>query len=1356
MTAAACLLLAGSAVAETQLITTGSPVRFLVPTDGSLGGTWRSPSFNDSSWTPGQNGVGYEVTPGVYSARVIADSQSEWSSSGRQGENHWVNGYYNLTADADATYQQNDFQPFPRSEGPWSPLNFWDGGSWNWNPDFVPWDSIGQSAVHPNGINNGEEHWVIRRWHSTVNEAVTLRFHLRKDNPNGTGVTGKAFKNGVELFSRTIGGGDLTGFEVYLNTTAAVGDVFDFAQTPVGAGADPTDGSDSSVLTATILSGTVAPPLPPVAPVALADSTADWSAAGVQGANNWFYGYYNRTADADATYDPNVDFNNSDPNWTFLGGTWQLGVDGNPGANAPWDTIGQSDWHPNGDNQAQGNHWVIRRWVSEAAGAMYAQVKFAKVNANGNGTTLHVLQNGVEVYAVTLNNTAGVDTSVAFPSVAVGDRIDFALDPKGVDGLFGDGSDSSTFRASIFSGTPPLAAVANSVTDWVTGAQGENGWFYGFYNETADADHSYSTSDFNNSDPNWTFAGAWTLGPADPPWDTIAQTDWHPNGDNNAEVHWVIKRWVSDVTGDFHTKVQFGKANVGGGNGTTLRVLLNGVQLFAHTVAGTDGTGIDTNVNLPGLVVGDLVEFALDPLGTDGGKNDGADGSFLRASILTGLAPVPPRPFLPGIADCFTTDLEAAMKGVNPSVFVRIPFDVTDPSAIETLKLKMKYNDGFVAYLNGTEIAKRNTPTSIAGITVADTIADWSPNPDVTVNDWNYGYYNQSLDADGVYSGNSDFTQFPHDGAGHSPTDFWNGSIWDWFAGNPPWTELGQEGTHPNHPNGNAVDPANPATHHHWTVRRWNANVDANLKCRVRFRKTNPNCGDGVRLAVFHNGTQVYSQTIAFNDSVGRDDTVDLPNVLFGDYIDVLLGPGDGNDFCDGSAFSAVIFEGEPSIPWDGAATAMRTTTQTIAPEVLDLSSFITELRPGANVLAIQGFNANVNDNEFLINAQLLANNVPHAVNDDVAATQDTPTTYPASLLVANDTDADGDPLLLVGITSTYLSAQGGVIRLYGDTVHYTPPTGYSGPDSFGYTISDGNGGTASAVVHLTVAPLNRCPVAADQMYFAQEDASSFYVLAGSDADGDALTYTYTQPAHGTVTGTAPHISYTPAPNYCGPDSFTYTVSDGICAPVTGTVNLSVTCVLECPVPVAKVSPLYAHPSLTNWTVLALCGTNGYAVLHADQSTDPEGSPLTYGWWVDGLPAGLGAWVTNCFTLGAHTIVLQADNGDCDVTDTVTIEVLSGSELTEILLGEVEATALSTRVKRSLNSHLKTTQTALDRCDVPQALASLEAFKNKLLVLIRVDQAALRDQLTRSTQTFINAINAAQALQGAVECADAP
>src|SRR5205085_75903 len=54
--------------------------------------------------------------------------------------------------------------------------------------------------------------------------------------------------------------------------------------------------------------------------------------------------------------------------------------------------------------------------------------------------------------------------------------------------------------------------------------------------------------------------------------------------------------------------------------------------------------------------------------------------------------------------------------------------------------------------------------------------------------------------------------------------------------------------------------------------------------------------------------------------------------------------------------------------------------------------------------------------------------------------------------------------------------------------------------------------------------------------------------LTGSDLETPAASLTYTvasSPAHGTLSGTAPNLTYTPAANYCGSDSFTFTVTDG-------------------------------------------------------------------------------------------------------------------------------------------------------------------------------------------------------------------
>jgi len=74
----------------------------------------------------------------------------------------------------------------------------------------------------------------------------------------------------------------------------------------------------------------------------------------------------------------------------------------------------------------------------------------------------------------------------------------------------------------------------------------------------------------------------------------------------------------------------------------------------------------------------------------------------------------------------------AGMRGVNPSAFIRIPFQIAEAATLEeigSLTLKMKYDDGFVAYLNGVKIAEANAPpaplvwNSVASASHADSLA---------------------------------------------------------------------------------------------------------------------------------------------------------------------------------------------------------------------------------------------------------------------------------------------------------------------------------------------------------------------------------------------------------------------------------------------------------------------------------------------------------------------------------------------------------------------------------------------------------------------------------------------------------
>jgi hypothetical protein len=58
-------------------------------------------------------------------------------------------------------------------------------------------------------------------------------------------------------------------------------------------------------------------------------------------------------------------------------------------------------------------------------------------------------------------------------------------------------------------------------------------------------------------------------------------------------------------------------------------------------------------------------------------------------------------------------DLKGAMLNVNPSAYLRVPFTVADPWATTLLTLGLRYDDGFVAFLNGTEVQRRNAPVTL-------------------------------------------------------------------------------------------------------------------------------------------------------------------------------------------------------------------------------------------------------------------------------------------------------------------------------------------------------------------------------------------------------------------------------------------------------------------------------------------------------------------------------------------------------------------------------------------------------------------------------------------------------------------
>lgn len=200
----------------------------------------------------------------------------------------------------------------------------------------------------------------------------------------------------------------------------------------------------------------------------------------------------------------------------------------------------------------------------------------------------------------------------------------------------------------------------------------------------------------------------------------------------------------------------------------------------------------------------------------------------------------------------------------------------------------------------------------------------------------------------------------------------------------------------------------------------------------------------------------------------------------------------------------------------------------------------------------------------------------PTAVNDQGFSCQGDPVTID---VLANDGDVDGT----IDCGSIVITTQptGGSVVISPScngpepcancVLVYTPNGSFSGSDSFGYRVSDGDGCQSNeATVSISV---NARPVTnPDGAAFCQGTSRQINVLANdSDPDGQldcASLVVITQPAHGTAmvsncTGLSPctgcRIVYTPLGSYAGPDSFTYQVTDNSgCASDVEVVNINV------------------------------------------------------------------------------------------------------------------------------------------------------------------------------------------------------
>jgi VCBS repeat-containing protein len=276
-----------------------------------------------------------------------------------------------------------------------------------------------------------------------------------------------------------------------------------------------------------------------------------------------------------------------------------------------------------------------------------------------------------------------------------------------------------------------------------------------------------------------------------------------------------------------------------------------------------------------------------------------------------------------------------------------------------------------------------------------------------------------------------------------------------------------------------------------------------------------------------------------------------------------------------GTAQGSVTLGGQAAVVNSWSATTIHLTTPAHGPGQVDV---VVTLADNTTVTKGGGYTYQ--------NAQ------PTATATSVTTNEDTPVSGQVT-----GADADGDAITFAKATDP---AHGQVTMAANGGFTYTPVANYHGQDTFTVTASDGSANSAPATVTVTVKPVNDPPIATAATLTTKEDTALNATLSGTDPDGAPLTFAITaNPNHGTATlanATTGAFSYTPEANYSGPDTLSFTVSDGTITTAAAQIAVTVQPVNDPPLAMAK--------SITAY--------QGVGVNSSLQGSDVEGAVLTF------------------------------------------------------------------------------------------------------------------------------------------------
>jgi len=175
-------------------------------------------------------------------------------------------------------------------------------------------------------------------------------------------------------------------------------------------------------------------------------------------------------------------------------------------------------------------------------------------------------------------------------------------------------------------------------------------------------------------------------------------------------------------------------------------------------------------------------------------------------------------------------------------------------------------------------------------------------------------------------------------------------------------------------------------------------------------------------------------------------------------------------------------------------------------------------------------------------------NDAPVAVDDQYVTDEDVMLTVAAPGILENDSDVEGDEMTIIPVDDV---SNGTLEWTLNGGFIYTPDAKFNGTDTFSYMLFDGDAYSNTAVVTITVNPVNDWPLANDDFYEVMtgtdlvKDAAEG-ILANDvllDPDEEVSVQILDEPQHGTLSmNDDGSFNYTPDAGYMGTDTFRYLV----------------------------------------------------------------------------------------------------------------------------------------------------------------------------------------------------------------------